>query len=267
MVWTIDSTASTVGFSGTGQAPVSGLTLPARIIVQGTSPLASATPTIPAAIGGQVVTDTDFTSSIKFLKTGTANLGRDTGSFEPLADGSPGTAPASWANNFQLKFGASWVNVADGALRNWEYDFSAPSAIAITGGSFPTTSLVMSTTDGTLDFRGYGPGASLGSGTTDTANKLAGDATFDRVVDGGDYTVWADNFGSTGKQYYQGDFTGDGLVDGGDYTIWADNFLATDDPFPDALFNPYHSGRLDYHGWPQLQAERSLRRDHLFSAR
>jgi len=186
-----------MGFSGTGQAPVSGLTLPARIISQGTTPLVTATPTIPAALGGQLVTDTDFTSSITFLKTGTP-IAQNVGSFQPLADGSIGTEPGSWATTFQLLFGASWVNVADGALRNWEYDFSAPSAIAITGGSFPTTSMSLATTDGTLDFRGYGPGAGLGSGTTDTANKLAGDATFNRVVDGGDYTVWADNFGSTG---------------------------------------------------------------------
>ncbi len=57
------------------------------------------------------------------------------------------------------------------------------------------------------------------------ANILPGDGTGDGVVDGADYTTWADNylmpnrFGPT-----VGDFNSDGIVDAADYTIWADNF-------------------------------------------
>jgi len=56
-----------------------------------------------------------------------------------------------------------------------------------------------------------------------------GDANHDGVVDGADYTIWADNYepGVGGKTWEQGDFTGDGIVDGADYCVWADNFLAT----------------------------------------
>ena len=50
-----------------------------------------------------------------------------------------------------------------------------------------------------------------------------GDANLDGAVDGGDYTLWADNYNQPGG-WQQGDFTGDGFVDGGDYTLWADNY-------------------------------------------
>lgn len=54
-----------------------------------------------------------------------------------------------------------------------------------------------------------------------------GDASRDGTVDGGDYTLWADNFLSTGALWKHGDFNIDGVVDGGDYTIWADHFMQT----------------------------------------
>jgi len=49
-----------------------------------------------------------------------------------------------------------------------------------------------------------------------------GDANYDGLVDGGDYTLWADNYGSTGAGWGGADFNGDNVTDGGDYTIWAD---------------------------------------------
>ncbi len=51
-----------------------------------------------------------------------------------------------------------------------------------------------------------------------------GDANLDGLVDGADYTVWADGFLMTGQTWEGGDFNGDGIVDGADYTIWADHF-------------------------------------------
>lgn len=53
---------------------------------------------------------------------------------------------------------------------------------------------------------------------------LPGDANSDGYADGGDYTIWADNYASTSGTWKTGDFTGDGLVDGSDYTLWADHY-------------------------------------------
>jgi len=53
---------------------------------------------------------------------------------------------------------------------------------------------------------------------------MFGDATFDDVVDGADYTAWANNYLSTHATFAQGDFNFDGVVNGVDYTIWADHF-------------------------------------------
>ena len=53
---------------------------------------------------------------------------------------------------------------------------------------------------------------------------LPGDATLDGVVDGADYTLWADNYLQSGG-FVQGDFNSDGVIDGADYTVWADNYL------------------------------------------
>ena len=52
-----------------------------------------------------------------------------------------------------------------------------------------------------------------------------GDVNLDGAVDGGDYTIWADNYQQAGG-WGEGDLTYDGIVDGADYTIWADNFTA-----------------------------------------
>ena len=54
---------------------------------------------------------------------------------------------------------------------------------------------------------------------------LPGDATLDSIVDGADYTDWADNFlAKADATWRDGDFNLDGIVDGVDYTIWADHF-------------------------------------------
>ncbi|MEM6854757.1 MAG: hypothetical protein AAF593_10160, partial [Planctomycetota bacterium] len=54
---------------------------------------------------------------------------------------------------------------------------------------------------------------------------LAGDYNGNGTVDAADYTVWADNFGST--TLLDADGNGNGVVDAADYTIWADNFGAS----------------------------------------
>lgn len=55
-----------------------------------------------------------------------------------------------------------------------------------------------------------------------------GDANGDGLVNGADYTLWADNFLEVARSFDLGDFNGDGIVDAGDYTLWADNFAPSD---------------------------------------
>jgi hypothetical protein len=55
------------------------------------------------------------------------------------------------------------------------------------------------------------------------AQAYAGDANLDGVVDGADYTAWADHLQQAGK-FRDGDFNCDGIIDGADYTLWADHF-------------------------------------------
>ena len=50
-----------------------------------------------------------------------------------------------------------------------------------------------------------------------------GDANNDQIVDGADYTIWANNFGTNGNGT-PGDFDENNHVDGADYTMWANNF-------------------------------------------
>jgi hypothetical protein len=49
-----------------------------------------------------------------------------------------------------------------------------------------------------------------------------GDANYDGVVDGADYTSWADHYNQTDVGWGEADFNGDDIVDGADYTVWAD---------------------------------------------
>lgn len=54
---------------------------------------------------------------------------------------------------------------------------------------------------------------------------VSGDGNEDTIVDGADYTIWADHFLQTSKLGAMGgDYSFDGVVDGADYTIWADNY-------------------------------------------
>lgn len=238
VVWTIDSTATTMGLSGTGQAPLSGAVAKLKVIQQGVTPIGSVTPVIPVKVSGTFVTNTDFTSSITFLKSALVE-GEPTGTYSPDMTGGVGTsAPGDIGTSIVGKLGAlNLGTVADGVLREMRYDISGPAA-AISGGSFPVTGLTVSIIQGRLDYRGTGVGEEpLGSGTTNVTDPLIpGDATYDHIVDGADYTVWANNFLGAGPYgIYSGDFTGDNKVDGADYTIWANNFLQSEDPFPSAL--------------------------------
>ena len=69
--------------------------------------------------------------------------------------------------------------------------------------------------------RPYGDFPDMGA---DEYGSPMGDINYDGKVDGGDYTIWADNYGQSGVGWSGGDLNGDGVVDGGDYTLWADNY-------------------------------------------
>ncbi len=50
-----------------------------------------------------------------------------------------------------------------------------------------------------------------------------GDANYDGLVDGLDYTIWSNNYYQSGT-WSDADFSGDALVDGLDYIIWSNNY-------------------------------------------
>ena len=58
----------------------------------------------------------------------------------------------------------------------------------------------------------------------------AADFNEDGIVDGADYTVWADNYHKENPSWEDGDANYDGTVDGADYTIWADHYKKTCPP-------------------------------------
>jgi hypothetical protein len=70
---------------------------------------------------------------------------------------------------------------------------------------------------------------------TATPYLIPGDANLNGIVDGADYTLWADNYFATGRSWLQGDFNNDQKVDGADYTWWADNFAPTPPSAPAVL--------------------------------
>jgi peptidyl-prolyl cis-trans isomerase A (cyclophilin A) len=61
-----------------------------------------------------------------------------------------------------------------------------------------------------------------------TLNFPKGDYNFDGVVNGADYTVWKNNFGSMTAA--EADGNGDGKVNAADYTIWRDSLNQTGGP-------------------------------------
>jgi uncharacterized protein (TIGR03382 family) len=65
---------------------------------------------------------------------------------------------------------------------------------------------------------------------------LPGDANRDGVVDGADYTAWADHYGYTDVTWADADFNGDDVTDGADYTVWADNYLPPSSSVPEPAF-------------------------------
>src|SRR3990167_1693709 len=68
---------------------------------------------------------------------------------------------------------------------------------------------------------------------TNPPSSLLGDANGDGRVDGVDYTIWFNHYGtSTGNGPADGDFNRSGRVDGVDYTIWFNHYGQSAGPSP-----------------------------------
>jgi hypothetical protein len=67
-------------------------------------------------------------------------------------------------------------------------------------------------------------------------NSLPGDGNNDGKVDGVDYIIWLNNYGTNQSGASNGDFNNDGKVDGIDYVVWLNNYgntgSATSTPIP-----------------------------------
>ncbi|MEM1028469.1 MAG: dockerin type I domain-containing protein [Planctomycetota bacterium] len=93
------------------------------------------------------------------------------------------------------------------------------------------------------EFDAAGTSLSLAYQATVFPPMLAGDYNGDGSVNAADYTVWADNFGSTTD--LRADGNDDGAVNAADYTIWADNFGVTASlEQPNIIPEPHTAGTL-----------------------
>lgn len=164
VVWYVDSSATSLTVRSTGIAAITGQTAALKMIVQGVTPIAAITPSIPAKLAGSFTTDTDFTDSIQFLSGGSFQ-GLDSYSAKPLPfTGAPGQSPAHYAGTIVARLGTlNLGSVADVALRNAFYDLtSAP--IPISDGAFAANATHFGLASGRYDYRGYSVGSTLGSG-------------------------------------------------------------------------------------------------------
>lgn len=115
--------------------------------------------------------------------------------FNPNPD-SPGTSligtyPTTGPQSFTPASNGDWVLVIDNAALN----LTAP-------GSNPSTTV----------------------SPTPTGTGKSGDGNGDNRVDGADYVIWLNHYGSAVNGAANGDYDGNGRVDGKDYVVWLENF-------------------------------------------
>ncbi|GAG32088.1 unnamed protein product, partial [marine sediment metagenome] len=132
------------------------------------------------------------------------------------------------------------------AFSNFSYDPVAYKATWTLGQPLDVDVLLIDLQDAVHDYAGnaldgdwldevstYPSGdGSAGTGFQFTFKVLPGNATNNNIVDGGDYTNWADYYHTFQTLYHTGEFNADGYVDGGDYTIWADHYGETAGAMP-----------------------------------
>ncbi len=146
---------------------------------------------------GQLVVGSDATATTVVLLDAVDNLNRGTVGEALYLLGLGGPDGLRILNASTLYIGD--INVYTTELGSWVHINSL----------FPPEETIIAYDDGFI---------SIGDGPV-----KAGDANLDGLVDGGDYTLWADNY-QRPADWMSGDFTRDAWVDGGDYTIWADNY-------------------------------------------
>ena len=75
----------------------------------------------------------------------------------------------------------------------------------------------------TLDMEGFSQAVLIDPNYIPDDRKVPGDMNVDGVVDGLDYVIWSNNYG-TGTTWMEGNVNGDGITDGLDYVVWSNNY-------------------------------------------
>ncbi|HSL87123.1 MAG TPA: dockerin type I domain-containing protein, partial [Bacteroidales bacterium] len=89
----------------------------------------------------------------------------------------------------------------------------------------PVTTTASQTVSGVLNSDTDWAAAAIEIKGGDSISGVPGDANGDEKVDGKDFTIWLNNYGSTTSNgASDGDFNGDEKVDGKDFTIWLNNY-------------------------------------------
>lgn len=176
----------------------------------------------------------------------------------------PGPTTAVWtisgvfeARQVSAKLLSSASNVRDQGGNSLDGEWDNPSNLA--DGSSDTFPSGNGTAGGNFSF----------SFTSLPGDTTLGGAGSTNIVNGGDYTVWADNFLQPGSfDFTEADWTGNAAVDGADYTLWSDNFLKdfTGSPFvqaalPGMNFGYGREGARNYVEWLYTTAARDWRLD------
>jgi prepilin-type processing-associated H-X9-DG protein len=194
---------------------------------------------LTTAYSGTINTDR-AAGSIAFLAGGVidANV---SGDWQPLADGSAGSAAADYGAKVSYLFGAVTVNFA---ARNFLTDLNSP-VLTLSGSSFGLATTNVLFTDGSVAYRSS-TGSPLGSQTVlGSGGPLSGNGTLGTVYQSGDtletltipidssFTIPVDatttvDLTLTGQLYataivLSGDYNQNGVVDAADYVVWRNN--------------------------------------------
>jgi hypothetical protein len=108
--------------------------------------------------------------------------------------------------------GSTWASIMNGSSGTNDGMISLSYAVNASTAS-RTATIRVTTTSGTTDVT-----------IVQMAALTPGDANGDGMVDVGDLSILAANYGGSNKTWSQGDFNGDGLVDVGDLSILAANY-------------------------------------------
>jgi hypothetical protein len=224
-IYSIDPAQSTITISGT----VSSLFGPAPIAQQGTGSLT-------ATYNGTIHADRTI-AAIQFIAGGAidANV---SGDWQPLADGSAGSAPADYGARADWAGGTIVVNFAG---RDLVADLTSTSTPVDGGGNFDLASSTVNFTTGTIAYRanfGLAPGTTPiagNSGNLSGTGSVSAEGLFEILTlpINSTFTIPVDSTTSVQltlngelvasaplPEDLQGDFNDDGHIDAADYVAW-----------------------------------------------